>query len=90
MVPVVGIDRAPTAIAMNASISPGPPILVPGPEQLASGQGLEVPTTVSDHVVLSIVVTNDWSFRTCLWPPTVHHCLMPQCKHPGNRNNTSL
>ena len=79
MVPVVGIDRAPTAIAMNASTSPGLPILVPGPEELssASGQGLEVPTTVSDHAVLTIVVTNDWSFRTCLWPSTVHHCLMP-------------
>ena len=61
MVPVPVVQ--PTAIAMNASTSPGPPISAPGPEQLGSagGQGLEEPTTVSDHAVLAIVVADDWS-----------------------------
>ena len=62
MVPVLGVDHAPTtAFAAEApTLSPGPPISVPVPKQLGSpsGQGLETPPTVSDHAVLTIVVAN--------------------------------
>ena len=81
MVPVVGVDRAlaSTVFAMNTNASPDPPISVPGPKQLdsASGRRLETSPTVSDHAVLAIVVANDWSFSTCLWPPIVHRRPMP-------------
>ena len=74
MVPVVGADYASTtAFATEAyTLSPGPPTSVLVPKQLgsASGQGLEIPPTVSDHAVLTIVVANYWSFSTCLWSPT--------------------
>ena len=53
MVPVVGVDHAPT------TVSPGPPISVPDSGSIpvhqqpgsASGRGLETPPTVSDHAV---------------------------------------
>ena len=88
MVPVVGVDHAPTtAFATEAyTPSPGPPISVPVSGSIsmqlgsASGQGLETPPTVSDHAVHTIVVANYWSFSTCLCPlvDRYHpHCLMP-------------
>ena len=92
MVPVVGVDHAPTTVfatdAYTLAPSPGPLISVPVsgliamPKQVgdASGQGLESPHTVSDHAMLTIVVANNWSFSTCLRPPIVHYrprCLMP-------------
>ena len=68
MVPVVGIDHAPsTSFATEAdTLSPGPPILVPVSGSMstsnqhgsASDRGLETPPTVSDHSVLKIVVAN--------------------------------
>ena len=75
MVPVVGVDHAPTTAftAEAYTLSPGPLMsAVPVPKQLgsASGQGLETPPTVSDHAVLTIVVANYWTFSTRLWPPT--------------------
>ena len=74
MVPVVGVDHAPTtAFAAEAyTLSPSSPVSVPVPKQLGSpsGQGLENPPTVSDHAVLTIVVANYWTFRARLWPPT--------------------
>ena len=87
MVPVAGVDRAPTtAFATEAcALSPGPPISVPVSrsitvlKQLSDG-GLEIPPTVSDDAVLRIIVTNYWSYSTCLRPPIVHYrlrCLMP-------------
>ena len=63
MVPVVGVDHAPST-SEPYTLSPGPPfsvpvsglIPVPGP---ASGRGLvETPPTVSDHAVLTIIVAN--------------------------------
>ena len=61
---MAGVDHAPTtAFATEAcTLSPGRPISVPVsgsiPVQLgsASGQGLEIPPTVSDHAVYIIVV----------------------------------
>ena len=86
MVPVVGVDHAPTAAfaTETCTLSPGSvPVSasMPVSEQLgsASGRDLETPPTVSDHAVLTIVVANYWSFSKCLWPLIVHypHCLMP-------------
>jgi hypothetical protein len=68
MVPVVGVDHAPTtAFATEAhTLSPGLPFSVPVsrstplPKQLgsASDLGLETPPTVSDHGVHAIVLAN--------------------------------
>ena len=71
MVPVVGVGHAPTtAFATEAyTLSPiSAPVLGP-----ASGRGLETPPTVSDHVVLTIVIANYWPFSNCLWPPIVRY-----------------
>jgi hypothetical protein len=72
MVPVDDADQARTTeVAPEASAqSPGSPTSVPVPEQLgsASDQGLETSPTVSDHSILTIVITNYWSFS--IWPPT--------------------
>ena len=83
MVPVVGVGHTPTTeFATEAySLSPGSPISVPVPKQLqvssARGRGLETPTTVSDHV-LTTVVANNWLFSICLRQPIVHpYCPMP-------------
>ena len=68
MVPVVD---APMAFATEAHTPPpGPPISVPVPKQLDSAcdQGLETSPTVSDHVMLTIVVANYWLISICLWP----------------------
>ena len=72
MVPVVGVDHAPTtAFASEAyTLFSGPPISmlvsgsIPVTKQLgsASGRGLETPPTVSDHAMLTIVVVNYLSF----------------------------
>jgi hypothetical protein len=77
MVPVVGEVEPTTPFA--TTLSPGPPRSVPVPKQLssASGRGLEIQPTVSDNSVLTIVVTNYWSFSTCLRPLIVHH--RPYC-----------
>jgi hypothetical protein len=67
MVPVVGVDHAPTAFATEAyTLSPGPSISVPisgsipALKQLGSASSLELetPSTVSDHAVHMIVVAN--------------------------------
>jgi hypothetical protein len=72
MVPVVGVDHAPTtAFAAEAFTSLVPPISVPVREQLgfeassfANDQGLENQPMVSDHAaVLTIVVANCWSLQ---------------------------
>ena len=58
---VVGVDHAPTiAFATEAYTLSGSPISVPMPKQLGSDSGreLETPPTVSDHVVLTIIVSN--------------------------------
>jgi hypothetical protein len=89
MVPVVGVDHAPTtAFATEAcTLSPDPPISVPASGSLlvhkqlqvgsATGRG-ETPPSVSDNAVLTIVVTNYRSFSTRLWSPIVHY-------HPPSR-----
>ena len=81
MVPVVGVDHAPTTAFAAEAYTPSlnPPIV---PEQLGSASGgeLEIQPTVSDHAILTIVVANYWSFSTCLWPLIVHcrpRCLIP-------------
>jgi hypothetical protein len=87
MVPVVGVDHAPTtafaaeAYTLSHTLSSGP-ISVPVREQLgfASDQGLEYQPTVSDHAVLTIFVANCWSFSTCLWPPIIP--CRPRCPMP--------
>jgi hypothetical protein len=87
MVPVVGVDHAPT-IAFATEVSPGPiisvsrSIPVPTGKQLGSANspGLGISPTVSDHAVLTIVVANYWLFSTCLWPPIVHY--RPRCPMP--------
>ena len=60
MVPVIGVDHAPTTVfAVEAYTPPlGLPTLVPVSNQLgsASGRGLETPSTVSNHAMLTIVV----------------------------------
>ena len=75
MVPVVGVDYAPTSAFATEAYTPppGPPFsvpvseLIPVPNQLgsASGRGLENPPAVSDRAVLMIVVAKYWSFRIC-------------------------
>jgi hypothetical protein len=63
MVPVVGVDHAPTTSVAN-TLSPGLPISLPVsgsilvPKQFgsASGGGLETSPTVSDHAVSTVVV----------------------------------
>jgi hypothetical protein len=68
MVPVVGVDHAPTtAFATEAYtlLSPGPPTSVPDSGLIpvhkqpgsASGQGFETPPTVSDHACSRLFVT---------------------------------
>ena len=84
MVPVVSVDHVPTpAFATETcTLSPG---LVPVSGSISvskqlgstSSRGLETPLTVSDHVVLTIVVANYWSFTRHLWPPIVHY--HPRC-----------
>jgi hypothetical protein len=78
------VDHVPTtAFAAEGYTSfPGTTISVPVPNHLdsASGRGLEALPKVSDHAVLTIVVVNYWSFRTCLWLPIVHYC--PRCPMP--------
>ena len=87
MVPVVGVDHA-SATAFGAednTLHPAPSISVPisgsipVPKQLgsASGGGLETSPTVSDHIMLTIVVANYWSFSTYIRPPVVHY--RPRC-----------
>ena len=83
MVPTVGVDHAPIAAFGTEAytLSPGPSVTVPVPEQFgsASGPGLETQPTVSDYNVLMIVVANYWSISICP-PPMVHYrpcCLMP-------------
>ena len=86
---MVDIDHALTAMvateAYTSSLQ-GPPIsvpiseLIPVPKQLGSStsdQGLETPSTVSDHSVLTFVVANSWSFSMCLWLRIVHY--RPRC-----------
>ena len=62
MVPVIGVDHAPTtAFAMKAyTPPPGLPTSLPMSNQLASasGQGLETQSTVSNYAMLMIVVAN--------------------------------
>ena len=62
MVPVIGVDHAPTtAFAMEAyTPSSGLPTTVPVPNQLSSdgSRGLETPSTVSIHAMLTIIVAN--------------------------------
>ena len=57
--------------------------LIPVPKPLGSstsGQGLETPSTVSsNYSVLTFVVPNYWSFRTCFWLPIVHY--RPRCQN---------
>ena len=87
MVPVVGVGHAPTTVFATEpyTLSPGLPISVPVsgsvpvPKQLgsASGRGSEIPPTVSDYAVLTIVVANYWSFSTC---PVVYY--RPRCPMP--------
>ena len=89
MVPVVGVDHAPTtAFATEAyTLPPGPSISVPVSGSIpvlkqvgsASGQGLETPPTVSDPAVHAIVA-NYWSFSTYLWLPIDHY--RPRCLTP--------
>ena len=86
---MVDIDHAPTTTVgteAHTSSPPCPPIsvpiseLIPVPKQLSSStsaQGLETPPTVSDHVVLTIVVANYWLFSAYLWLPIVHY--RPRC-----------
>ena len=65
MIPVVGVDHAGFATEAH-TLPPIFPISVPVsasspvPKQLgsASGRGLETPSTVSDHAVLTIFVAN--------------------------------
>ena len=63
MVPVVDAVHAPTTVFTKEPFT-GPPILahVPSGNQLgsASGRGLEIPPTVGDFAVLTIVVANYW------------------------------
>ena len=81
MVPVVGVDHAPTT-AFATELSLGSPIslpasgLIPVSKQLdsASGRGIETPPTVSNYAVHAIE-TNYWSFSTCLWSLIDHYCL---------------
>ena len=81
MVPVAGVDHSRTTVFATEAdtLSPGLPISVTVPKQLgsASDPGLESQPTVSDHAVLTIVITNDWLFSTCLWPHIVHY--HPRC-----------
>ena len=87
MVPVVGVDHAPTTV-FATELSPGSPISLPVsgliPVQLDSASGrrldIDTPPAVSDHTVHTIIVADYWSFSTCLWPPIDRycpHCLMP-------------
>jgi hypothetical protein len=73
VVPVVGVDHAPTAaFATEAyALSQGPPISVPVPKQLgsANGRGLDTQPTVSDNALLTIVVTNYWSLARVFGHP---------------------
>ena len=63
MVPVVGVDHAPTT-AFATELSPGSPISLPVSELIpvqlnsASGRGLETPPTVSDYTVHTNIVSN--------------------------------
>ena len=102
MVPVVGVDRAPTTafVTEACALSPGPPISVPVSrsidsipvlKQLSDG-GLEFSPTVSDDAVLRIIVTKYW-YSTRLRSPIVHYrlrCLMPQCRYLRDQNKISL
>lgn len=56
MVPIAGVDHAPT----TDTLSPNPPISMPVPKELdsASGRALDTQPTVSDPAVLTIVVAN--------------------------------
>jgi hypothetical protein len=83
MVPVVGVDCAPTTVVATEAytLSPGPTISmpvsgsIPVSKQLGSvgGRGLETLPSVSDYAVLTIVVANYWTFSACLWPLVVHY-----------------
>jgi hypothetical protein len=74
IVSVHGIDNAPTTVFATEAYteSPGSPMPVPSPKQFgsASDQGLETSSTVSDNAMLTIVISNYWSFSTYLWPPS--------------------
>ena len=72
--PVDHLDHAPTT-AFDTEVCSLSPISVPVPKQLgsASGRGLETPPTVSDYVMLMIVIANYWPFSRCLWPPIAAH-----------------
>ena len=58
MVPIAGVDHAPT----TDTLSPSPPISVSVPKELdsAGGRGLDTQPTVSDHAVLtmSLLITS--------------------------------
>ena len=58
---MVGVDHAPTTEAYTLSPDPSFSVLVAGSIPVpgsASGRGLEIPPTVSDHAVPMIVVAN--------------------------------
>ena len=58
MVPIAGVEHAPT----TDTLSPSPPISVPVLKELdsAGGRGLDTQLTVSDHAVLtmSLIITS--------------------------------
>ena len=75
MVPVVGVDHAPTtaftteAYALSQhpliSVPVSGPTLVPKQLGPTGGRGLETLPTVSDHAVLTIVIADYWLFSIC-------------------------
>ena len=79
MVPVVGVDHAPTtSVAAMEAYTVAPPIsaavLIPPVREFgsASSPGPETLPSVSDHhVALTTVIANYCSFSTCIRTPIV-------------------
>ena len=89
----VGDHKPTTAFAAEAySLSPSTGLLIPVsvPKQIGS---TSAPSTVSDYAAVTIVITNYWSFSTCLRSAAVH-CpplhLIPSCKQSRNWNEIPL
>ena len=88
VVPVVGVDHAPTT-AFATEVFSGSPISASVPKQLssASGRVLETLPTVSDQPALTIIVANYWSFSICLLSAVVNYRplhLIPSCRQSRN------
>ena len=94
--PVIGVNYAPTTGSTEAP-TVSPPISAPASSSIpavpVSIPGPETPLTVSDHVALTIVATNYWSFSICLRSAGVYYRplhLIPSCKQPRFQNRIPL